>query len=44
MEPIFEQLYSFIFDVESAGHSAAEMGRNVAPAIFIVNFDKVQIQ
>lgn len=43
VEPIFEQLYSFIFDVESAGHSAAEMGRNVAPAIFIVNFDKVRM-
>lgn len=44
VEPIFKKLYSFIFDAESAGHSATEMGRNVAPAIFIVNFDKVQMQ
>ncbi|KAG6483974.1 hypothetical protein ZIOFF_060767 [Zingiber officinale] len=43
VEPIFEQLYSFIFDVGSAEHSATEMGRNVAPAIFIVNFDKVRM-
>ncbi|XP_074572271.1 uncharacterized protein LOC141828706 [Curcuma longa] len=43
VEPIFKKLYSFIFDAESAGHSATEMGRNVAPAIFIVNFDKVRM-
>lgn len=42
VEPIFQRLYSFIFDVESGGYSATEMDRVVPAAIFIVNFDKVQ--
>lgn len=41
VEPIFQRLYSFIFDVESGGHSATEMDRPVPAAIFVVNFDKV---
>ena len=44
MEPIFQQLYSFIFDLQSGGYSATEMDRPVPFAIFIVNFDKVQTQ
>lgn len=40
VEPIFQKLYSFIFDMES-GYSATEMDRPVPSAIFVVNFDKV---
>lgn len=43
VEPIFQKLYSFIFDVESGGYSATEMDRPVPVAIFIVNFDKVRM-
>lgn len=41
VEPIFQRLYSFIFDVESGGYSATEMDRPVPAAIFVLNFDKV---
>lgn len=42
MEPVFQRLYSYIFDTESAAYSAADdMDRQVPSAIFIVNFDKV---
>lgn len=41
MEPIFQRLYSFIFDMEP-GHPANEMDRPVPVAIFVVNFDKVK--
>jgi hypothetical protein len=40
VEPIFQRLYSFIFDMEP-GYSANEMDRPVPVAIFVVNFDKV---
>ncbi|XP_072983753.1 uncharacterized protein [Typha latifolia] len=43
VEPIFQKLYSFIFDVESGGYSATEMDRPVPAAIFVVNFDKVRM-
>ncbi|RWW58924.1 hypothetical protein BHE74_00034169 [Ensete ventricosum] len=43
VEPIFQRLYSFIFDVESGGYSATEIDRAVPAAIFIVNFDKVRM-
>uniref|UniRef100_A0A1D1Z394 Phosphonates import ATP-binding protein PhnC 2 n=1 Tax=Anthurium amnicola TaxID=1678845 RepID=A0A1D1Z394_9ARAE len=43
VEPIFQRLYSYIFDVESGGYSATEMDRPVPSAIFITNFDKVRI-
>nr|XP_010921441.1 uncharacterized protein LOC105044999 [Elaeis guineensis] len=43
VEPIFQQLYSFIFDLQSGGYSATEMDRPVPFAIFIVNFDKVRM-
>ncbi|OAY77295.1 hypothetical protein ACMD2_01701 [Ananas comosus] len=42
VEPIFQKLYSFIFDMES-GYSATEMDRPVPSAIFVVNFDKVRM-
>ncbi|VAI06434.1 unnamed protein product [Triticum turgidum subsp. durum] len=41
VEPIFERLYSFIFDMEP-GRSATEMDRPVPVAIFVVNFDKAR--
>ena len=41
MEPIFQRLYSFIFDMEP-GYPANEMDRPVPVAIFVVNFDKVK--
>lgn len=41
MEPVFQRLYSYIFDTDSAGISAVEMDRQVPSAIFVVNFDKV---
>lgn len=44
VEPIFQRLYSFIFDVESDGFSATEMDRPAPAAIFVVNFDKVRMQ
>lgn len=40
-EPVFQRLYSYIFDMEDGGVSASEMDRPVPNAIFIVNFDKV---
>lgn len=43
VEPTFQKLYSFIFDLESGGYSATEMDRPVPAAIFIVNFDKVRM-
>lgn len=43
VEPIFQRLYSFIFDMETGGYSATEMDRPVPAAIFIVNFDKVRM-
>ncbi|MBA0629219.1 hypothetical protein Godav_023810 [Gossypium davidsonii] len=43
VEPVFQKLYSYIFDVESGGYSAKEMDRPVPTAIFIVNFDKVRM-
>lgn len=41
VEPIFQKLYSYIFDIDNGGYSAKEMDRPVPTAIFIVNFDKV---
>ncbi|XP_021730361.1 uncharacterized protein LOC110697296 [Chenopodium quinoa] len=43
VEPIFEQLYSYIFGVESAGYTAPEIDRPVPTAIFVLNFDKVRM-
>lgn len=41
VEPVFQKLYSYIFDMDNEGHSAAERDRPMPIAIFIVNFDKV---
>lgn len=43
VEPVFQQLYSYIFDMDNAASSAEEMDRPVPNAIFIVNFDKVRM-
>ncbi|WOL15982.1 hypothetical protein Cni_G24764 [Canna indica] len=43
VEPMFQKLYSFIFDVDSGGYSATEMDRPVPAAIFMVNFDKIRM-
>ncbi|MBA0871181.1 hypothetical protein Goshw_022194 [Gossypium schwendimanii] len=43
VEPVFQKLYSYIFDMEGGGYSAKEMDRPVPTAIFIVNFDKVRM-
>ncbi|KAJ0034994.1 hypothetical protein Pint_24324 [Pistacia integerrima] len=43
VEPIFQRLYSYIFDMENGEYSAREMDRPVPNAIFIVNFDKVRM-
>ncbi|PSR92497.1 capsid protein [Actinidia chinensis var. chinensis] len=43
VEPVFQRLYSYLFDLESGGYSAEEMDRPVPNAIFIVNFDKVRM-
>lgn len=43
MEPVFQKLYSYIFDMENGGYSTAEMDKPVPSAVFIVNFDKVRM-
>ncbi|KAF5189349.1 Transmembrane protein [Thalictrum thalictroides] len=44
VEPVFEQLYSYLFDMDTGRSSAEmEMDRPVPSAIFIVNFDKVRM-
>ncbi|PKU59342.1 uncharacterized protein LOC110102055 isoform X1 [Dendrobium catenatum] len=42
VEPMFQKLYSFLFDEES-GRSAEEMDRPVPTAVFLTNFDKVRM-
>lgn len=41
MEPVFQRLYSYLFDMESGRYSGEETDRPVPNAVFIVNFDKV---
>lgn len=43
VEPVFQRLYSYIFDTDNMASSAEEMDRPVPNAIFIVNFDKVRM-
>lgn len=43
VEPVFERLYSYIFDVDNAGYTASEIDRPVPTAIFVLNFDKVRM-
>ncbi|KAG9153135.1 hypothetical protein Leryth_012386 [Lithospermum erythrorhizon] len=43
VEPEFQKLYSYLFDMEHGGLSVEEMDRPWPNAIFIVNFDKVRM-
>ncbi|KAF7837703.1 Pleiotropic drug resistance protein 3 isoform D [Senna tora] len=43
VEPIFQKLYSYIFDMDNEGYSVREMDRPVPITIFIVNFDKLRM-
>ncbi|KAL8130179.1 hypothetical protein V2J09_019334 [Rumex salicifolius] len=43
VEPVFQQLYTYIFDADNMAHMAPEIDRPLPIAIFIVNFDKVRI-
>ncbi|KAJ8767279.1 hypothetical protein K2173_017323 [Erythroxylum novogranatense] len=43
VEPIFRKLYSYVFDMDGTGYSAAENDRPVPNAIFVVNFDKMRM-
>ncbi|KAL8481336.1 hypothetical protein ACS0TY_027740 [Phlomoides rotata] len=43
VEPEFEKLYSYLFDLENGGYPVEEMDRPKPTAIFVVNFDKVRI-
>lgn len=42
VEPMFQKLYSFLFDEES-GRFTEEMDRPVPTAVFITNFDKIRM-
>lgn len=41
VEPEFQKLYSYLFDLEHEGFPVEEMDRPKPNAIFVVNFDKV---
>lgn len=41
VEPEFQKLYSYLFDIENGGYSVEGMDRPWPTAIFVVNFDKV---
>ncbi|KAF3456370.1 hypothetical protein FNV43_RR01020 [Rhamnella rubrinervis] len=43
VEPIFQKLYSYTFDVDGNGSSTEEIDRPAPIAIFIINFDKVRM-
>ncbi|KAM0948453.1 hypothetical protein DsansV1_C06g0059551 [Dioscorea sansibarensis] len=43
VEPTFQKLYSFMFDMDGGGFSAPEVDRPLPAAIFLVNFDKVRM-
>lgn len=43
VEPEFQKLYSYLFDIENGGYSLEGMDRPLPTAIFVVNFDKVRI-
>ncbi|PIN07775.1 hypothetical protein CDL12_19642 [Handroanthus impetiginosus] len=43
VEPEFEKLYSYLFDLENRAFPVEEMDRPRPTAIFVVNFDKVRI-
>lgn len=41
VEPEFDKLYSYLFDIENGGYPIEEIDRPRPTAIFVVNFDKV---
>lgn len=41
VEPVFQQLYTYIFNVDGTGYPTPEIDRPVPTAIFVLNFDKV---
>lgn len=41
VEPVFQKLYSYIFDVDSDRNFETEMDRPAPTAIFVLNLDKV---
>ncbi|CAA7388263.1 unnamed protein product [Spirodela intermedia] len=43
VEPAFQMLYSYLFDVENSGYTATDIDKPKPTAIFIVNFDKVRM-
>ncbi|KAF4361439.1 hypothetical protein F8388_012899 [Cannabis sativa] len=43
VEPVFQSLYSYTFDVDDEASSTEEMDKPMPYAIFIVNFDKVRM-
>lgn len=43
VEPVFQKLYSYIFNQDNGENQAAERDRPVPSAIFVVNFDKVRM-
>lgn len=43
VEPVFQMLYSYMFDFDNEGLSSAEIDKPVPSVIFIVNFDKVRM-
>ncbi|CAO2835101.1 unnamed protein product [Amaranthus hypochondriacus] len=43
VEPVFQQLYSYIFNVDGTGYPTPENDRPVPTAIFVLNFDKVRM-
>lgn len=43
VEPMFQKLYSFLFDEDNSKYSTEEMDRPVPSAVFITNFDKIRM-
>ncbi|KAL3829322.1 hypothetical protein ACJIZ3_018124 [Penstemon smallii] len=43
VEPEFQKLYSYLFDLESGEYPVEDMDRPRPTAIFVINFDKVRI-
>lgn len=41
VEPEFQKLYSFLFDIDNGAQYGEEMDKPWPTTIFIVNFDKV---
>nr|GLL48469.1 uncharacterized protein LOC109170570 [Ipomoea trifida] len=43
VEPEFQKLYSYLFDIDNGAHYGEEMDKPWPTTIFIVNFDKVRL-